>query len=314
MSEITEAQKTVVDTLLNKCIGKVDDEKVLSQPTAALVAETKDSVATQSDCTDEVIEGIVNILLKRKLITIARGAPHSDINKIQVILPGPPITNPLVSKAVREAKARRVPAKSLSIFFRLAQEESIKAFGGTVKTTAVKGKKLTVPAAVQKKPARPMGKPAAAAAAPISLNVHDTDGKWEVRLKEYIAKTKPICTFKEATDGVESRIVKSSLSQAEKDVLRANLARLVNGRAQNIDPANVTTAETIFRLMWDRAQHTSTVDTLIFEQLQDLSTGFCAQGRTTRFAQILNSLLDAEAEKIASAKSSGVSSSMAPSS
>jgi hypothetical protein len=123
-----------------------------------------------------------------------------------------------------------------------------------------------------------------------SLNVHDYDAKWDDEIKDYIAKTEPASKIEDVICGIEARIVAERKSP-EKDQLRQNLFTLMSTRTENADKTNLANAEKILCLLWDKLKDNKDLDGLLFEQLADLSGGFCSQGRTTRFSQILCALI-----------------------
>jgi hypothetical protein len=124
-----------------------------------------------------------------------------------------------------------------------------------------------------------------------SLDVHAYDSKWSPELKAYIAAANQAVPFETVVKEIEDRIVQSA-PETQKAALRQNLFNLVATRKENADPVNVTNAEKILSLLWEKMKGTHDMDTSLFEQLADMSGGFCSQGRTTRLAQLLGSLLD----------------------
>jgi hypothetical protein len=134
-------------------------------------------------------------------------------------------------------------------------------------------------------------------APPISLNVHDYDGKWSPEIIKYIKETEPKSTFLEFSNGMQDKIHASKKKDSEKKALLDTFRQLVTKRDENVDPANKVHCEKIVCLLWDKVKDCNCTDELLFEQINDLNSGFCAQGRTTRFGNVLYSIKNREAEK-----------------
>lgn len=134
----------------------------------------------------------------------------------------------------------------------------------------------------------------------ISTSAHFYDGKLETsiasikdRLDEVqmITPTEKSRVFSELATIIESPLARKSLRVIISDFQR--YAQTTHPANQNYDSKNRLFACDLLYLVYHKIQsiadkkERSVFTLLVVEQLQDMLTGICAQGRTTRLLQLL---------------------------
>jgi hypothetical protein len=118
-----------------------------------------------------------------------------------------------------------------------------------------------------------------------SVNTHDYDGK----MKETIQTI--LCKIKESKNTLEYNACLEEIQRhysSRSDQSFINIINLLrNDKAGNNDAANNISVEMILPFLWEYIKENKMFD-FFYEQLIDIQNGSCAQGRTTRFLQLLS--------------------------
>lgn len=272
--------------------SSTSDAKVQEMVTEIATNIKASGVLKMQTCIHKIFDQVVDFLIISGVIEGQKSPKgHYDVKDISDKPLGPKNTNPAVPDWKKKQLNKRVPRTVMVSVYSIICNVCARLYDDGSTSSKVSSSMMPSPPdhslkQSQKPGPAPKTKPKVKPRAPPSLNVHDYDGKWDVLIKDYMAKTKPQCTFDEAISGIKAKVEKYS-EPVYRATLLKNLETLVKTRKDNVDPANLANAETIIMLLWDKVKDSTEADELIFEQIKDLSGGFCAQGRTTRFAQIL---------------------------
>lgn len=124
------------------------------------------------------------------------------------------------------------------------------------------------------------------------LNTHHYDGMLNVRFMElnnYLSSNNiEIITLDKCYEEILELLNRSLMDIRAKNVCINILHELISDSVSNYDPLNNIHVHKLLPLVWSLVKHKydMTGKLLFLEQINDISKGMCAQGRTTRILQI----------------------------